>query len=145
MAAREAAGDICVEFACRGGHASEMRRGNKLLTRNLEPANCWLTQQIRRFRDVRQSAIFSGCCSAAAALLLGRFRCSICEMARSIRVAVGIGALFLAGWNCVACGSSSDSHPGPLLGAAGATATGRAGSGGGNGLDLGTGNNTGIG
>jgi hypothetical protein len=64
-------------------------------------------------------------------------------MPRSTQVAVGISALFLAGWNCVACGSSSDSHPGPLLGAAGAT--GRAGSGGGNGLDLGTGNNTGTG
>lgn len=78
-------------------------------------------------------------------------------MPRSIGVAVGIGALFLAGWNCVACSSSE--HPGPALnGSAGAAATGNVnGDGNGNGnraggdgtnLDLGgsgTGNGSGNG
>jgi len=54
-------------------------------------------------------------------------------MARSIGVAVGLGLLFLAGWNCVACGST-ESRPGPALAAAGA---GMVGSGGGLGLNLG--------
>jgi len=61
-----------------------------------------------------------------------------------MRVAVGIGALFLAGWNCVACGgSNSDSHP-PALSSAGSSAT--AGSGGGSDLNLGSsGNGSGTG
>lgn len=56
-------------------------------------------------------------------------------MPRTVGVAVGIGCLFFAGWNCVACGSSSDSPPAPLS-SAGAPGSGL-GTGGGIGLDLG--------
>src|SRR6187551_1149097 len=52
-------------------------------------------------------------------------------MSRSVGVAVGIGALFLAGWNCAACSSSE--RPAPF------TAGARAGSSGGTGLDVGNG------
>jgi len=52
-------------------------------------------------------------------------------MPRSVGVAVGIGALFLAGWNCAAC-SSSD-RPGPAIGDG---AAGHGGSSGGSGLNL---------
>jgi len=58
-------------------------------------------------------------------------------MPRSIGVAVGIGALFLTGWNSVAC-SSSDPRPSPL-GSAGAVAIAGSGGGGGNDLALGNG------
>lgn len=60
-------------------------------------------------------------------------------MPRSIGVAVGIGALFLAGWNSVAC-SSSASHPG-VLSSAGAAASPTIINTGGDGthLDLGNG------
>lgn len=57
-------------------------------------------------------------------------------MPRTVGVAVGIGALFLVGWNCVACSSSSDPHPGPLLSAAGSSAVSN-GTGGGVGLNFG--------
>jgi hypothetical protein len=58
-------------------------------------------------------------------------------MARSVGVAVGIGALFFAGWNCLAC-SSSDPHPSPLSSAGTGATAATAGSSGGNGLDLGS-------
>ncbi|HEY3254445.1 MAG TPA: hypothetical protein VGJ91_10865, partial [Polyangiaceae bacterium] len=62
-------------------------------------------------------------------------------MPRSVGVAVGIGALFLTGWNSVACSSSSSgSHPGPILSDAGAATTagsGNASSGGDGPLNLG--------
>ena len=58
-------------------------------------------------------------------------------MPRTIGAAVGIGALFLAGWNCMACGSSSDSHPGGVLSAAGASPIGNGSGGEGLGLNLG--------
>jgi len=65
-------------------------------------------------------------------------------MPRRIGVAVGIGALFLAGWNCVAC-SSSEAHPG-LLSNAGAAAMTAGGSGAGDSLNLGgNGDSTGNG
>jgi len=54
-------------------------------------------------------------------------------MPRSIGIAVGIGALLIAGWTCVAC-SSSDPHP-DAFGSSGAAPT--AGHGG-NGFDLDT-------
>jgi hypothetical protein len=57
-------------------------------------------------------------------------------MPRSVGVAVGIGALFLAGWNCVAC-SSSDARPSPF----GSAGTGMTAGSGGNGLNLGTSGN----
>lgn len=66
-------------------------------------------------------------------------------MPRSVAVAVGIGALFLAGWNCVAC-SSSDSHP-SAISSAGMSAT-AGGAGAGNALNVGnggTGNRSGSG
>jgi hypothetical protein len=57
-------------------------------------------------------------------------------MPRSVGVAVGIGAIFLASWNGIAC-SSSDRPP-SSLGSAGTAAAASAGSGGkGNDLDLG--------
>ncbi|HET7540123.1 MAG TPA: hypothetical protein VFK05_09630 [Polyangiaceae bacterium] len=61
-------------------------------------------------------------------------------MPRSIGVAVGVGALFLAGWNCLAC-SSSNKHPGSALGSAGTgTSNGTAaGTGGSDGLVVGQG------
>jgi len=63
-------------------------------------------------------------------------------MPRSAGVAVGICALFLAGWNCAAC-SSSD-RPGPATGVGGGAAAG--GGSGGNGLNLaGNGNGQGDG
>ncbi|HYP99407.1 MAG TPA: hypothetical protein VER96_12120 [Polyangiaceae bacterium] len=63
-------------------------------------------------------------------------------MRRTKGVAVGIGALFLAGWNCVACGSnSSGQHPGPVLTATAGNGNGNGSAGDGNGLNVGPGNN----
>ncbi|HYP74927.1 MAG TPA: VWA domain-containing protein [Polyangiaceae bacterium] len=73
---------------------------------------------------------------------LTAFGALFARMPRSTKLAVGFGVLSLLGWNCVACSSSSESRPGPVLSAGGAGAN--PGSGGeGNGLNVGTGNNTG--
>ena len=65
-------------------------------------------------------------------------------MPRSVGVAVGISALFLAGWNCAAC-SSSDPHPGPAT-SAGSAGVAVSNAGAGNELNLGgTGNDGGSG
>ena len=62
-------------------------------------------------------------------------------MPRSIGVAVGVGALFLAGWNCLACSSSKSPPgsglPGPDLGSAGTGTATAAGAGGGDSLIVG--------
>src|SRR6478609_3399782 len=63
------------------------------------------------------------------------------RMRRTKGVAVGIGALFLAGWNCVACGSSTEQHPGPVLTATAGSGNGTGTAGDGNGLNVGSGNN----
>jgi hypothetical protein len=55
-------------------------------------------------------------------------------MARSIGVAVGLGALFLAGWNCIACSSS---HSGSGVGSAAGAAPEPTGAGGGDTLVVG--------